>query len=983
MSDIVAPRDVCGCLPEPDTHTLAPPQNVPGQPALRFRIGTHADFLRRMLDALPLATSSSGARPLAALTVRSSDDPALALLDAFAVMADVLAFYQERIANEGFLRTATERRSVLELAREIGYELAPGVDAATFLAFTLEDALTAPPQVTIAAHSRVQSLPPPGKMPQIFETAADLDARTAWNALRPRALQPQDLLVYKHKLYLSQAPRPHAPGVGGGRPEMLTRRRWLARQIYLEGTQLNLKPGDVLMVESGGVVLAVEVRRAVVEAEAGRTRAELAEPLPLPQVKLPWRPAAVVDRTPAAQTLPNVDAKIVRQRWEESDLQAFLTAQRWDPELLLTQVESLRQSAVRPRARVYAFRQTVGFFGSTAPPWRSLPVEHRPYPSWDTHPPHTIWTDGSDNSYRSGSGSDVFLERDVDSIGAGSWTVFRHPRPAAKMRKGRRHRRDDLGDRMRAFYITAVSHASLAEFALTGKATGLRLAEPRRQLHGPHVRHDVTTGTVPGTSIPLTAPHKGTFPLRHTRAYVESEALTLSELPLDAPVQELLRRDDGTPLGLAGALSIELDRMVIGLVIGQPILVSGVEYDEAAPTGVTRREVARIQRISHANGYTTLHFAHRLQYRYARAGLIINANVVAADHGETQPTEVLGSGDGAQVNQSFALQNKPLTYESAPTASGVQSALTVRVNGVAWDEVPTLYGQPPRARAYMVRHDDEGGSTITFGDGKMGARLPSGQENVVAHYRRGLGLDGEVPAGSLTLLQSPVPGIRSVENPLAATGAADPERLEEARVNAPRHVLTIDRIVSLDDYEDFARAFAGIGKAQAESLWSGDQRLVHVTIAGANGDPVDSDLPLYQSLTQAIADVSDGLEPFVVASYRGVPFMVAADVAIESHYDAKLQRLAVADALRRTFAVERRDFGQPVTASEVTAAMQAVPGVIHAELRTLAIVGKPATGAQPPSLLPAARAHWDGAVIRPAELLVLLPTAVDIREFRG
>ncbi len=36
-----------------------------------------------------------------------------------AALADVLTFYQERIANEGYLRTATERRSILELAREI------------------------------------------------------------------------------------------------------------------------------------------------------------------------------------------------------------------------------------------------------------------------------------------------------------------------------------------------------------------------------------------------------------------------------------------------------------------------------------------------------------------------------------------------------------------------------------------------------------------------------------------------------------------------------------------------------------------------------------------------------------------------------------------------------------------------------------------------------------------------------------------------
>ena len=51
--------------------------------------------------------------PLSRLATRSTGDPAIAILDAWALVADVLTFYQERIANEGYLRTATERRSIL------------------------------------------------------------------------------------------------------------------------------------------------------------------------------------------------------------------------------------------------------------------------------------------------------------------------------------------------------------------------------------------------------------------------------------------------------------------------------------------------------------------------------------------------------------------------------------------------------------------------------------------------------------------------------------------------------------------------------------------------------------------------------------------------------------------------------------------------------------------------------------------------------
>src|SRR5260370_37310367 len=61
--------------------------------------------------------------PLKQLTTRDPSDPSIALLDAFAVVADVLTFYQERIANEGYLPTAIERRSIQELGNLIGYRL--------------------------------------------------------------------------------------------------------------------------------------------------------------------------------------------------------------------------------------------------------------------------------------------------------------------------------------------------------------------------------------------------------------------------------------------------------------------------------------------------------------------------------------------------------------------------------------------------------------------------------------------------------------------------------------------------------------------------------------------------------------------------------------------------------------------------------------------------------------------------------------------
>src|SRR3954453_24186675 len=171
MDDEV-PIDGCGCCE--GLAAPAPVRNDPGLPALRYRVDTQPGFYARMLESLPLARRDpdepNSPRPLARLLSRSSDDPTVAFVDACSCVADVLTFYEERIANEGFLRTATERRSVLELARTIGYRLRPGVASSVYLAYTLEKESQ---PVVIPAGTRAQSLPGPGELPQSFETSAD------------------------------------------------------------------------------------------------------------------------------------------------------------------------------------------------------------------------------------------------------------------------------------------------------------------------------------------------------------------------------------------------------------------------------------------------------------------------------------------------------------------------------------------------------------------------------------------------------------------------------------------------------------------------------------------------------------------------------------------------------------------------------------------------------------------------------------------
>ncbi len=146
-----------------------------------------------------------------------------------------------------------------------------------------------------------------------------------------------------------------------------------------------------------------------------------------------------------------------------------------------------------------------------------------------------------------------------------------------------------------------------------------------------------------------------------------------------------------------------------------------------------------------------LFFTTSLQYQYRRDSVKLYANVALATHGETV-NETLGSGAARQAHQHFTLKHIPLTYVGAANETGAEAALEVRVNAIRWHETPTLYNAGANDRSYVLRMGKDSAGTIQFGDGRHGARLPTGQENLRAIYRKGIGATGNLKAGQLAQL---------------------------------------------------------------------------------------------------------------------------------------------------------------------------------------------------------------------------------------
>jgi molybdopterin converting factor small subunit len=864
-----AALDDCGCcqvaLPEPVVT------NRPGLSALVYRIGTHGAFMRRMLADLPGAPyprdPADPTRPLRSLTTRSPDDPAIALLDVWATAADVLTFYQERIANEGFLRTATELRSVLELARAIGYELSPGVAASAYLAFTVETAAGAPLRAVVPLGTKVKSIPGQNEKPQTFETIEEIEAHVEWNGMRPRLFVPQVL----------------AQGT---------------KKAYLRGTATQLQPGDAILI-------------------VGDERA-----------KLNWSEQWDFRILQTVTAYPSDDP--TRQGYTVIEWEIGLGLDRE------TRVKPVKKNVpVQPaeeNIKVYAFRQRAALFGYNAPDWRTMPKEVKQAyrsdidiadPDINLDDPKTYGSQWPGFEITSRRGAVIDLDVPYPRVRPGSWIALLKP------------------GYVEIYAAAEVSIASRADFALTGKTTRI---------------------------VPDTREHLSWFDLRSTVVFGQSEELGLADIPVkDSPDYEVLA---GKEVIIVPAVS--------GLQKGQAITVSGRPPGASSDVEAIS-EVAFIDLVVEGESDTTITLSDPLSNSYDPTTVTVSANVAPATHGESV-VEKLGGGSGAATFQRFDLKKPPLTYVSATTATGSKDTLSVRVDGVEWSEAASLYGLDARSQSYVLRRDDKQKPTVIFGDGQSGARLPSGQENVSATYRSGIGPEGNVKAGSLTLLQIRPFGIRSVINPLPASGGESAEQLDMARVNAPFTVLTLDRIVSLQDFEDFARAFAGIAKAQATAIWNGTKYLVHVTVAGPNGAAVSSTSATYLDLRSAADARRDPAQILLLDTYRPLSFRLTGNVMVDPRYVAADVLAGVQTALLASFAFDSRAFGQPVTAAEVVTVMQSVKGVVASSLEALYSVDPDATpGSTPPSLqefLPAERASLDEGAFKPTPAQLLLIDAL-------
>jgi len=855
----------CNCCTGTSVETPVEVKNRPGLKAVSYRIGTHREFKESLLAKLSLSHKAA----LRSLTTRSNDDFTIALIDAWATVADVLTFYQERIVNESYLHTATERLSISELARLIGYELRPGVAANTYLAFTVDDTVLTPisgivsgkeeiQTINIDKGIKVQSVPGQDEKPQIFETIETIEARPEWNAMQPRMTQPQvDVLD--------------------------------ANSLYLKGTDYNLSKGNLILINDDEQKIK-KIIEVVLDSENDTTRIIFNISNSTPE-NGPEVDSKSVWENEHGETLDkNVSATYSNNEWQQAELQAYFFLLRLNINYLAINMNLPKEpEQSTDKKGVFVFRRSVSVFGYNAP-------KQVTYETNGTPKKASEWEEWNLNE----EDNKIYLDNVYEEIQKGSFIAVQKPN-------------ENLGllNSNSIYKVTEANTRPRTEYGISAKTTEITI-KPQKQWYD-NLKNENSPEKVVAD---LTS-------IRSITIHAQSEALEIAEVPLS----DIIDKDKK---------EITLSKFYPNLEKGKVVSVTAERHDLP---GVIATEIKVIEEIRLINGYTKLIFDSSFNHPYFRKTLTINANVASATHGETVQ-EILGDGNAAQPFQKFTLKHKPLTYTTSDTPTGTATSLEIRVNDILWKEVSSLYDQQPDERIYITRQNDNEETTVIFGDGFTGARLPSGQQNIRATYRAGIGASGMLRANQLSQLMTRPLGVKEATNPQKPTGAQDREILEEARANANLTIYTLDRIVSLQDYEDFARAFAGIKKAKAIWAWDGREKRIHLTIAGVDGAVIDAGSLVYTNLINAIQKASIPGVNLIIRSYQPQRFRVKAYLKINPDYIADKVIEAAFSTLKSYYSFENRNFGQAVSLSEVSSILSKTEGVIYVDVETFYIDGQ-------------------------------------------
>lgn len=310
-------------------------------------------------------------------------------------------------------------------------------------------------------------------------------------------------------------------------------------------------------------------------------------------------------------------------------------------------------------------------------------------------------------------------------------------------------------------------------------------------------------------------------------------------------------------------------------------------------------------------------------------------NVCKVMHGKKAPAKVYSTGKTEEPWHSIVLDDTDISFIPDPAFStGAAADVQVTVHGERWTQVEQLSESSAADPHYQIVLQDSGALLIRFGDGVTGRMVAPGKDNILVSYRRGCGLDGNCPAGTLKKLGRKHAWVKAVVQPSAAFGGNSREPESSMRGHVADRLYAMDRAVSVEDFARLASLHSSIWQAVAfrGGMDSSRSKHIEVVVVPAGG-------------TALHEDVKNGLKLFLEA--RSIPGTtvtvnrfkekrVRFDVTLFadlSRFDRDALREKARAVLMDQFKLLNVKLGEPLRIGRFYKLLEALPGVAHSTVR--------------------------------------------------
>jgi hypothetical protein len=889
-------------LPSIAAHDAQPltAQNQPYQRSITYRADDYSSLRYHLLlhlqDAFPRWNALLAQN-------RGEQDFGVTFIELFSYLADILGFYQNCRANEAFLRTAVLPGSLIELCKLIDYRIGPGASATALEAFFCKDGASG----TVPAGFKIKTTPQNGQPALVFETSAELAVSSTLNVLHLRGYN-------RSELFLSAT---------GATPES---------SVLLDQGYAGLTSGSFVVITSPSKD-PIPIQLLAVTDEGAQRR-------------ISWKPGAL----PANLDLPVADVVILgkpKQRMQLSGRAEAGQIAAGDSSAAVDDASFFVPNLLPAPAVFVApgFKQATLIVSTTGAVVSWAPAFNLALQRSETSVYAAGWTNVWDFTFGSIAPGDKSIFFVWGSIPANDFVVL--------------WGFDNTVELARIATVSGSSYG-LADPVIHGFPFGawilpVAIADPELNKPGQFftrlspVRLAANTnqlildrgydGLLPGQTVVIT---DGEVTLVNTLTGVTIDSQQRTVLTLAAPISglkvattdiygpfDLQMRVDGynraTGSLAAGVAQITLDGAITGMAAGRYLILEDSNGAEAL----------RIVTVTVNNGNTQVDLEAVTSRAYPLADTSVFGNVAEISQGESVTEDPLGSGDQSQANQVFQLHKEPTTYIHDPHGPrGASNTLQVFVGDEQWTEVESLAESGPNDHHIMTEIDENQAMSFMGGDGHYGAAFPTGQNNISARYRTGIGTAGNVAANAISVMAAPLPFMLSSRNPIAAAGGADPDNLESTRQLAPLTVRTLDRAVSIQDFQDLALTYSGIAKARATFARVDGRATIVLVVATNGGQPLPDSLR--KTLAAFIADRSVPSQHVLIRDYKPVPIRLSVEVHVRDNFlraptgvlvQQFLGAATTPDGSKGYFNFDQRGLGENLYLSDVYALVERVEGV--------------------------------------------------------